>query len=333
MSQINSVTAPLVHNEAHAAAAVRAAMAEVADARTPGELKAARQQLHAAEDKFVKADATLHRAQAIKTSGFIGAMLNSARYQSVARHHLANLERTGFARPHSHVACPHYVSTEARQRATIAGLLGQVGRLNTQLEGLMGRLASGNTASTTGASGGDPDLMNILNDPSLGIEDKIALFMSKYIEKNNQEIDDKMKELAAAKNGQNQGTTANGTATKSGGGWFSSAKSFFKHLGGALPKLAGTVIGGMYGGPAGAALGSKLGGAVGDKIGGSSSSGSSAQANGTQANGTQGAKDQTTLETELQRLVQKREQLVKMLTDLMATLHRTTMSVVGNIKP
>jgi hypothetical protein len=97
----------------------------------------------------------------------------------------------------------------------------------------------------------------------------------------------------------------------------------------------------------GAALGAKLGGLAGDKISGMHKSDSTAQANGTQTNGTQangtesssqangaeGKKDTTTLETELQRLTQKREQLIKMLTDLMSTLHRTTMSVVNNIKP
>jgi len=326
MSQITAMTPALVHNATDAAAAVRAAMAEVAGARTSGEQQLARSRLHRAEDRFVKADAAVHRAQAHPTpfGGAVDALRNTARSQHVAKHHLANLERSGFAPP-PNVACPHYASPEARQRATLGGIFNQVNRLNSQLEGLLGRLAASSASATAGTAGADAEMSRILNDPSLGIEDKIALFMSKYIEKNNQEIEDKMKELAAAKNGQ--GTGASGAAKKSGGGWFSSAKSFFKHLGHALPKIAGTVIGGMYGGPAGAALGSKVGGMAGDKIGGSSSAAAG------QANGTQGPKDTTTLETELQRLTQKREQLIKMLTDLMSALHRTTMSVVNNIKP
>jgi hypothetical protein len=330
MSEINGFfPAMLARGEAKAAAEVRSAMAELAHAATPGAKLAAQAHLHKAEDRFVKADAALHKMQAHRAHlNGTGPEYSAAYYQKVARHDLAKLERSGYAHTSNHVACPHYASPEARQRATLGGLLSAVKNLDSQIENLMKSLAARSTSPTSSASGttaAGNDLAEIANNPSLNIEDKIALFMSKYIEKNNQELNDKMKELAAAKNGQtssSSGATETSSSSKTGGGsvW-SKISGFFKKVGGALPDLAkkaAHVIGGLNGGPAGAAINTTLG---------TNNSSSTSQANGT------APKDTTTLETELQMLTQKREQLVKMLTDLMAALHRTTMSVVNNIKP
>jgi hypothetical protein len=89
-------------------------------------------------------------------------------------------------------------------------------------------------------------LTDILNDPNLPFEEKLALFCFAFLEEKQKEIEKKMGEMSKRQKDKENG---------GGGGFLSKAAS-----------IGGAAIGAAYGGPAGAMAGEKIGSFVGGAI-------------------------------------------------------------------
>jgi len=74
-------------------------------------------------------------------------------------------------------------------------------------------VVSSTSTSTSTSSSSSSSILDILNDPSLSIEDKIALFMAAMSENYEQALEDKMEEAAAAEQAEAAGTTTSGKSS------------------------------------------------------------------------------------------------------------------------
>jgi len=201
-----------------------------------------------------------------------------------------------------------------------------------------GNGSTGNTGSTGGASNGG----SVLNDPNMSLEDKLALLMSKLSEHLDKQINDKMKSIENQMAKEKSGNSSNGAkkSGKSGGGLFSSIGKLFGSAGRILGGAAGTVFGGPLGGMLGSGLGGKLGSALGGIFGGggssaASSAGSSNGSNGTGSTGGSGNGQDSNLQllqTQLQQLLQKRQQMFQTMSNVVKSLHDTSMNTIRQLK-
>jgi hypothetical protein len=96
-------------------------------------------------------------------------------------------------------------------------------------------------------------LTDILNDPNLPFEEKLALFCFAFLEEKQKKIEEDMAKMSKRQKDKEGG---------GGGGFLSKAAS-----------IGGAAIGAAYGGPAGAMAGEKIGGFVGGAIEGNGGSG------------------------------------------------------------
>ncbi|MCA9758183.1 MAG: hypothetical protein KDA27_20480 [Candidatus Eisenbacteria bacterium] len=199
--------------------------------------------------------------------------------------------------------------------------------LGNSLNDILGRLfgngngggSAGGTGSTngSGATGGAGDTGSILNDPSLSLEDKLALLMAKLTEHMDKQIEDKMKAIEQQMSNEKNGGANGANGSKGGGG-----------LLGGLGSLAGGVAGSMFG-PIGGMVGSQLGGSLGNSLGSAAGGGSSAGgANGSSEN----SSNLQLLQTQLQQLMQKRQQMFQTMSNILKSLHDTSMNTIRQLK-
>jgi hypothetical protein len=152
----------------------------------------------------------------------------------------------------------------------------------------------------------DLGLKKILNDPNLSLEDKLALFLAKMTDKFDKDIEEQMKKMERHLSGKKKK------------GFWSSIFSGLKKLASWGIKLAAPIIGTKIGGPAGALVASKL---VNSLEGGKSSSKEDKKMKF------------NLLNAQLQRLVEKRSQLNRLLSNILKSLHQTNMAIISNIRP
>jgi hypothetical protein len=98
-------------------------------------------------------------------------------------------------------------------------------------------------------SGNNSDLSEILKDPSMPFEQKLALFLFAYVDRKQKEIE---KKAAALEQKKKAGENGGG-----GGG-----------LLGTIGSIGGAALGGYFGGAAGVGIGSDIGGRIGNAFGG-----------------------------------------------------------------
>ncbi len=192
--------------------------------------------------------------------------------------------------------------------------------LNGIFGGANGSGGAGNTGSTGSTGGTGSTGESVLSNPNLSLEDKLALLMAKLSEHLDEQINEKMgqieKQMQQEKNG---GAGGAGGSSKGGGGFLS---SILGKAGG----VVGTAFGGMFGGLAG----SKIGSALGGLFGGGGSQGGSQGAGGSQ-NGQNGSNLQL-LQSQLQTLLQKRQQMFQTMSNVMKSLHDTSMNTIRQLK-
>ncbi len=177
---------------------------------------------------------------------------------------------------------------------------------------IVGGAAGAAGAGGAGAAGGADSSESVLSNPNLTLEDKLMLLMAKLSKHMDKQIEDKMKQIESAM--KQQGSKKSG---KSGGGMFG---GIFKAIGGIAGTAFGGPIGGMIGNAAGGILGGLLGGGGGK--GGAGAGGANA-----------GKKPNLQLlQSQLQSLMQKRQQMFQTMTNIMKSLHDTSMAAIRNLK-
>ncbi|MEZ4647935.1 MAG: hypothetical protein R3E97_03970 [Candidatus Eisenbacteria bacterium] len=199
--------------------------------------------------------------------------------------------------------------------------------LGNSLNDILGRLfGNGNgggsaggtgSASGNGATGGAGDTGSILSDPSLSLEDKLALLMAKLTEHMDKQIEDKMKAIEQQMANEKSGG-ANGSQGGAGG------------LLGGLGSIAGGAFGTAVGGPLGGMLGSQLGGSLGGSLG--SAAGGSSSSGGANGSGGENSSNLQLLQTQLQQLMQKRQQMFQTMSNILKSLHDTSMNTIRQLK-
>ncbi len=148
--------------------------------------------------------------------------------------------------------------------------------------------------------------------PNASFEDKLAAFMMDMVEKQEQKIEDLMKQQNAK---GNEGAEGGGRGRSKGG------------LGGMLGGI-GKIAGGIFGGPIGSAIGGMAGNAVGGLFGGGGKEGSTAGAGGTE---NKGKKSEEVLSQEISREAQKLARLIQTLGNVMKNMHDSAMNSVRKI--
>jgi len=213
--------------------------------------------------------------------------------------------------------------------------------------------ASGGTADGYSQTAGS---WSFLSDPSLSIEDKLAAFMATVQKKTDDDLTQKMNDYkakyAAAAN-QDQGFFGflssvmdsifpKGTIlNKALGGLTSLIGDGLKTLTG--PVLAGlaTAIGLPSLAPAALKAGASLGKAIGDALGlGSSSSSSSTKSTTSSGSkttsstttGEAGSPDERLAMLEIQRLVEKQNQMFTLVSNVLKSINDTAMGTINNIR-
>lgn len=215
----------------------------------------------------------------------------------------------------------------------IGGMLGgPMGGVMNQMANFLGGGFGGGVQGPGGQAGqaggpGSPsadtkELQSILSNPNLSFESKLALFMGKFIEKKQKEMEAKMNEMTKAQDQSKAGDKAGGGGGGKGGG---KGGGGGKGLGGLL-QMGGGLVGGMFGGPIGSALGSSLGGAVGGALGGGGGAGQAGGQGGAgQAGGSQSGSEQK-LQTELTAITQAFNRMVEAMNNVMKSVHDMGMS-------
>ncbi|NNE08232.1 MAG: hypothetical protein HKN20_06685, partial [Gemmatimonadetes bacterium] len=248
----------------------------------------------------------LYRGKMYKNMAAIRADLRDGRADGIA----TKYRRIPGCRPHG--IQPQFLNSIGRMftpgwtpgnalKNVLGSILGNVGNVG----GAQGNPAAG-SGGNSGSTSGIGSSESVLSNPNLSIEDKLMLLMAKLSEFLDKQIEDKMGELEKA----TQGKGAKGAGGKSGGG--------IGGIFGSLGKIAGGVAGTAFGGPLGGMLGSQAGGMLGNLLGGAGKSGGAQGANGAQG----GKKPNVQkLQTELQSLMQKRQQMFQTMQNIMKSLH------------
>jgi hypothetical protein len=191
-------------------------------------------------------------------------------------------------------------------------LFGGLARMDQELGQLMSQAGQG-----AGQANGAQSLNSSLGlGPNATIEDKIAAFMFKEMEKSNKELEDLIKQSESGGKGGKSGKS---------GGFFGALKSIGKNIFSGAAKIGGGVLGGMIGGPFGAKLGSMFGGAVGDQITGGGKSAQGGSASGK-------SKSSAALQQKITLAIQKRQQMFTMLSNMLKVMHDTSMTAIRNIR-
>lgn len=191
------------------------------------------------------------------------------------------------------------------------GCLSGIARMMGNAQGLMQDIARSANTSYDGSRFGDRSgLASTRADsavaklgPGATFEDLVAAFMIDTVKDMQKEIEDKMKELKKSNESQRGGRGGYGSM-----------------LGG-LGKMAGGAIGGVFGGPIGAGIGGQLGGALGGAVGG----GGGAKGNG------QSDMRQIKFE-ELKNLMNKLQQMLQSMSNVLNTMHQGAMNSIRNIR-
>jgi hypothetical protein len=183
-----------------------------------------------------------------------------------------------------------------------------------------GQAGQAGGSSQAGGAGGQ-DTASILNNPNLSFEEKLFQFMLLFADKKQKEIEDKMKEMdAAKKSGQAGGA---GGAKKGGGA--SGAKGGGKSS--PIGKVAGAA-GGLVQGLMGGLAGGPMGAVMGNNVAGGGQAGQGGQA------GTDGAgnkKSEETLQAELQRLQSALTQMFTTITKMQEAYDGLVKGVAGSL--
>ena len=160
--------------------------------------------------------------------------------------------------------------------------------------------ASNGATTDTGAAGAS----DIMSGPG-SLEDKLLLLMAKLADHLDKQIEDQMKKIESEMAKQKQ----DGKGGSSSGG-------------GILGSIAG-VAGGVFGGPIGAIAGNAIGSALGGSSGGSN--GSSSSSGGDKSN-------LQLLQSQLQQMVERRNQMFQTMTQMLKSLNDTSLSIIRNLK-
>ncbi len=204
--------------------------------------------------------------------------------------------------------------------------------------------ASGtSTKKTTGTTGGE---WAFLDDKHVSIEDKLFKFMTLVQKKNDKELEDQIKDFKANYTKSGSGTSGSSASkSSSGGGLFGFVKQALGAVklpfGLSLDKLVDQLVGQIgpkllamaaipLGSPALAPVIEKAASAILPALfdAGGSSSGSST----TSASKEAGSPDEKIAMLEIQRLVEKQNQMFTCISNVMKNLHDTGMSAINNIR-
>ncbi|HSS51686.1 MAG TPA: hypothetical protein VLX28_22300 [Thermoanaerobaculia bacterium] len=184
-------------------------------------------------------------------------------------------------------------------------------RFTNGLGGAPGSSAGG--GSQVGAGTGGNDVNSILNDPSLSLEDKMAMVLMALASRQEKQLEQKMQELGNVSGG------TGGAGGAAGAGGAGGLGGLLQSVGG----LVGTAAGAEFG-PLGMALGGLFGSAAGQKVGSMVDGGTSGTGGG--------QKSEQTLTQELQMIQQKMQRLLETLSNVMKSFHDTSMQAIGNIR-
>ena len=229
-----------------------------------------------------------------------------------------------------------------------------------------GAAGSSGTTGTTGtaksSSTSSKGEWAFLDDPKLSIEDKLFMFMKLVMKKSNDELEDKMKAFKAGKTSGTTGSSgSSGTsqAKKSSGGLFGILKKAFPPLAALekvipnLPELVNKVatqlgpqlLGALMiplGAPWAAPLVQKAASqllpgalaAIDKAIDGGSSSASSSTASGSSgsSSGVSKENDERMQLMEIERMVQKTNQMFATISNVLKATHDAAMTAVNNIR-
>jgi hypothetical protein len=219
--------------------------------------------------------------------------------------------------------------------------------------------AQGGPGGPGGPEGGADELTQILKNPNMSFEAKLAQFMMKFMEKKQKEIESKMEQMKGQQ--ESGGAGGAGGAGKAGGGGFlggllgggggggllggilgGGGGMLGGLLGGGggggllggilggggglggLLQMGGGLIGGMYGGPLGASLGSQIGGAVGGAAGGGGQAGQGG-AGGADASGKGKGSEQIAMK-ELETMMQAFQRMMESMGNVLKSVHDMSMS-------
>jgi hypothetical protein len=206
------------------------------------------------------------------------------------------------------------------------------------------------TKSTSGTSTSGE--WGFLNDTHMSIEDKLFKFMTLVQKKNDKELEDKIKDFKAkyTKAGSSTSGTTAAKSSSSGGifGFVKQALGAVKlPFGLSLDKLFDQLVGDLgpkllamaaipLGVPALAPAIEKAASAILPKLveaaGGGSSSSSGTSSSSTSASKEAGSPDEKIDMLEIQRLVEKQNQMFTCISNVMKSMHDTGMSAINNIR-
>ncbi|MCB9463955.1 MAG: hypothetical protein H6682_09750 [Candidatus Eisenbacteria bacterium] len=182
------------------------------------------------------------------------------------------------------------------------GIQDILGKLFGGANGANGSNGTNGSNGSNGSNGtnGVGSTDSVLSDPSLSLEDKLALLMAKLTEHMDKQIEQKMKDIETQMTNEKNGG-ANGSNGSNGGGG----------------------IGGIFG-----SIGKAVGGLFGGLLGG----GGSSSAGGANGSSSQNSSNLQLLQTQLQQLMQKRQQMFQTMSNILKSLHDTSMNTIRQLK-
>lgn len=222
------------------------------------------------------------------------------------------------------------------QNAAQAGVAGAVGAgvnaansLRDVLGSILGGVAAYNPAAGASPSqGGAPSNGSSSTDSVLNgggtLEEKIALLMNKLSSHFDQQIQDKMKEVEQAMAADKKKTEGGGGGLF--GGAFKAIAGVFGAVAPIAGKIAGTAIGGPLGGFAGGVIGDMAGNVVNNMANGSAGGEGGASGDST------GKSNLQLLQTQLQQLIDRRNQMFQTVSQMLKSLGDTSNSIIRNLK-
>lgn len=191
--------------------------------------------------------------------------------------------------------------------SALSGLARMMGNAMNLMRDIGGSAFSGQTGGLShknafAAPRGDSEVAKL--GPGATFEDLVAAFMIDTVKDMQKEIEDKMKELK--KSNESRGGGRGGYGSMLGG----------------LGKMAGGAIGGIFGGPIGAGIGSQLGGMAGGMLGGQGAGGAQG-----------GDRDMRQIKfEELKNLMNKLQQMIQSMSNVLNTMHQGAMNSIRNIR-
>ena len=197
------------------------------------------------------------------------------------------------------------------------------------------------TKSTTATSTGE---WAFLDDKHVSIEDKLFKFMTLVQKKNDKELEDKIKDFKANYTKAGSGTSSSSTTKSSGGGLLGFVKQALGAIklpfGLSLDKLVDQLVGQVgpkllamaaipLGSPALAPAIEKAASAILPAL---FDTGASSSSSTTSSSKEAGSPDEKIAMLEIQRLVEKQNQMFTCISNVMKSMHDTGMSAINNIR-